>query len=371
MADDRDRSILLLYWGRRGGGARMTFEFARAFARMPDVSEQVSISDRNELRDEIVAIEVPVDEVSLPTSVRRLPVELPRLVRAWWRLARGVRRQSPKWVFVVMGSPWSDAFSRPLAWLIHRGGGRLVRFVHDAVAHPGDPNRMPAWMTMSAMRAADAYVVLSEHVQEQLEAQGVVTDRIVRIELGPFSLGAPRADVGDSHDPFRLLFFGRLAEYKGLDLLVDAARTVADRGVAIDVRIVGDGPFDPGPIPGNVTIDRRWVPESELRDVLVWADAVVLPYVEASQSGVAPMAVALGLPLVVTPVGGLVEQVDAGRTGVVAERVDAEALAAAIVDLVEDPVGYREMATACVRVGGDAAWDQIAERLIVECERRR
>jgi glycosyltransferase involved in cell wall biosynthesis len=361
-------SLLLLYWGRRGGGARMTFELARAFGRHAGVRTRASISDRCELRGEIVGTGVPVDEARLPSSVRRLPLEVPRLVGSWCRVLRTVDRERPALVIVVMGSPWSDAIARPFGWLVRRRGGHLIRFVHDAVAHPGDPHRSPSWLTRAGMRAADRYVVLSDHVGAQLRDAGVSADRIVCSEHGPFSLGSPRDRVGEPHDPFRLLFFGRLAEYKGLDLLVAAARSLDDRGVRVEVRIVGDGPVDLGRLPANVTVDRRWVAEPELRDTLVWADAVVLPYVEASQSGVAPMATALGLPLVVTPVGGLVEQVEAGRTAMVAASVDSSALADAIVDLAADRERYREMAEHCVAVSavGDA-WDAIVDDLLTRC----
>ena len=60
------------------------------------------------------------------------------------------------------------------------------------------------------------------------------------------------------------------------------------------------------------------------------ADVLVLPYIEASQSGLIPIARALGTPVVVTPVGGLPEQVIHGASGVVAQRVTPAAVAEAI-----------------------------------------
>lgn len=67
---------------------------------------------------------------------------------------------------------------------------------------------------------------------------------------------------------------------------------------------------------------------------------MVLPYVEASQSGVVEAAFAAALPSVVTPVGGLAEQIENGVTGLVAGAVDATALADAIERLVTDPELY-------------------------------
>ena len=56
----------------------------------------------------------------------------------------------------------------------------------------------------------------------------------------------------------------------------------------------------------------------------------MLPYVEASQSGVIAIAHSLSTPVVVTPVGGLMEQVIEGPNGLISEKVTPESLASAI-----------------------------------------
>jgi glycosyltransferase involved in cell wall biosynthesis len=63
----------------------------------------------------------------------------------------------------------------------------------------------------------------------------------------------------------------------------------------------------------------------------------MLPYDEASQSGVAASAYAAGCPVVPTPIGGLVEQVTPNQTGIVARDMSAEALADAVLEFVENP----------------------------------
>ncbi len=79
-----------------------------------------------------------------------------------------------------------------------------------------------------------------------------------------------------------------------------------------ELRVVGSGPESDAlaalrSTPG-VTVENRWVPDEEVAALIAWADAVVLPYVEASQSGVAPGAIAAGRIVVATRVGGLTEQ---------------------------------------------------------------
>ena len=69
---------------------------------------------------------------------------------------------------------------------------------------------------------------------------------------------------------------------------------------------------------------------SEIENLVSKSNLVVLPYIEASQSGVIAIAHSLSTPVVVTPVGGLVDQVVEGKNGIIAAEVTPKALATAI-----------------------------------------
>ena len=123
--------------------------------------------------------------------------------------------------------------------------------------------------------------------------------------------------------PLRLLMAGRLKHYKGLELLAEALKLVGDC-YALNLRVVG-APQDDRDIealrviPG-VEFDLGWKTDREIIAHLDWADAAVLPYVEASQSGVAPVSFARARPVIATPVGGLPEQIRSGETGIMATQ---------------------------------------------------
>ena len=87
-------------------------------------------------------------------------------------------------------------------------------------------------------------------------------------------------------------------------------------------------------------VENRWLSDAELSQRLGRHHAVVLSHIEASQSGIAALAGAHGLPIIATPVGGLPEQVLDGRTGLLARSADVESLAAAIARLARDPHLY-------------------------------
>jgi glycosyltransferase involved in cell wall biosynthesis len=166
----------------------------------------------------------------------------------------------------------------------------------------------------------------------------------------------------------RLLFFGRILPYKGLSLLLEAFIRIADRH-DLYLTVVGSGNPDSRAARlaahPRVLLDNRWIPETEVAAIFASADLVVVPYVEASQSGVVATAYGMGIPVVVTPVGGLREQVTGGETGLVAVDTTSGALADAILTLCTDTALYNRCREGAWRAGQiDDTWNDIAERMV-------
>ena len=133
--------------------------------------------------------------------------------------------------------------------------------------------------------------------------------------------------------------------YKGLHLFLDTVDQLRNDGIAVEAGVFGEGPL------GSATerlqrmgaeVVNRWLSGAEIAAALARYHAVVLSHTEASQSGVAATAFGAGVPVIATPVGGLIEQVTDGVAGVLAKRTDAPAaLAAAVKHLLLDQQVYR------------------------------
>ena len=95
--------------------------------------------------------------------------------------------------------------------------------------------------------------------------------------------------------------------------------------------------------PARYLVDNTYVSEDQAAAYFASSSVVILPYVDASQSGVIPVAYSYGKPVVVTSVGELAAMVDDGITGLVVPPRDAEAIADAVVSLLRDPCVRREM----------------------------
>jgi glycosyltransferase involved in cell wall biosynthesis len=311
MATLRDASIastriLVWQWGRRGAGPRFAACLADSLRSDTDVTVRLSLC-----RDaEIMAgpnpprCEMPVRTYrGLASFLIRLgtaPLAVPLLV------ARLLRNR-PDIAICAMPGP----LDLVMASALHLLGARLLVVVHEAEVHPGDGYPVQMALQRLLCRWAHGLVALSNHVGAQLQRQNFIHSKrpLITITHPPFAIDLPLCKR--SPGPPRLLFFGRLLPYKGLDLLADALKMLPPE-TEISVRIVGRGrecvDLEALRDCRNVTVENRWVAETELGAVFGWADALILPYREASQSGVAAAAIAAGRPVIATRVGGLPEQ---------------------------------------------------------------
>jgi glycosyltransferase involved in cell wall biosynthesis len=138
-----------------------------------------------------------------------------------------------------------------------------------------------------------------------------------------------------------VLFFGRIWEYKGLEFLIRAEPLITAEVPDARIVIAGHGEdfarYRQIMIhPDRFTVYNEFIPEERSTELFQQASVVVLPYVEATQSGVISLAYEFMKPVVATTVGGLPEIVEDGRTGYLVPPRDEHALAAAIVRLLRN-----------------------------------
>jgi glycosyltransferase involved in cell wall biosynthesis len=309
---------------------------AEGFAGLPGTEAALALSEGAE----ILRGSSPPRCAFLLPLYRSVPGLLLHLARSPWlirRIAREVRRLKPDRAICAMPAPLDLLMMAAL----RRAGVPATIIVHDADPHPGDLFPLQYRLHRRVVAQAGMVVVLSRHVGERLQAQGALRPGTALIQAthppfdyAPRSTAAPRA-AGE----FRVLSFGRLLPYKGLDLLADALTQMGPFGT-MRVRVVGHGPESDALEAlrrlDGVAVENRWVAEDDIGDLIAWADLVVLPYREASQSGVAAAALAQGKRVLATRVGGLVEQLSGEPNATLCEP-DAAGIAAALIGLRDAP----------------------------------
>ncbi|HEY2131769.1 MAG TPA: glycosyltransferase family 4 protein [Acetobacteraceae bacterium] len=299
--------LLVWQWGRRGSGPRYGASLAASLRSLDGVSAVLSLSAQSEI---LCGTAPPVCELPFSTygGFAGLLLRILSTPILLGRLAACLRQIRPDVAICAMPAP----LDMLMAMALHRAGVRFLVVVHDAYLHPGDGFPLQMTLQRLLMRRADGLIALSDHVAGQLRKLDLVGGRpLIMTSHPPLVFGAPPPLPRAHGGKLRLLSFGRLLPYKGLDLLAEALRLLGPKP-DVEIRVVGSGPETPvlealRQMPG-VTVENRWVPEAEVGGVLSWADALVLSHREASQSGVAAAAIAARRWVVATRVGGITEQ---------------------------------------------------------------
>jgi alpha-maltose-1-phosphate synthase len=168
-----------------------------------------------------------------------------------------------------------------------------------------------------------------------------------------------------------ILFFGHITQYKGINVLINAAK-IARKRVHNDtscILIAGKGDtscFDELLLQGDrkyIHVLNKFITSPEIPEILRNAKFLVLPYTKAfkySVSGVIPLAYTFSKPVIVSNVGSLAEYVDHGKTGFIFEEGNAEELADYIIQLLQDN-------SKCVEMGKRGYQKMMEEMSLERC----
>jgi D-inositol-3-phosphate glycosyltransferase len=266
--------------------------------------------------------------------------------RSWAAVAR--RAASADAAIVEWWHPFFAPALAAIATSLRRRGVPTIFICHNLEPH--EP--VPAGAALAALALGRAAGYVAQSAADAARLRVAYPGRPVRVVLPPAEAPAPCSHGGDRtacaralglpSAARRVLFFGYVREYKGLPTLLEALPMVPN-----DVQLVVAGEIyhrgvahyralaaAAGVVERVVLLD-RFLAATEVACCFAASDLVVLPYWEASQSAVVPLAMACGRGVVATVVGGLPDLVRDGETGLLVPPRDARALAAAIVSALD------------------------------------
>ena len=240
---------------------------------------------------------------------------------------------------------------------------------------PHEKKVADVWLTKLALRFPDFFIVQSESVLSDLRT--LRPDARVRLVPHPvYEIFPPPVSKAEARrrleirDARVILFFGYIRGYKGLRYLLEALPEIL-RGAS--VRLIVCGEFYEGrsealdligrlKIEDSVTLHDQFIPNDRVGDYFCAADAVVLPYVSATQSGIVQIAYFYDRPVIATTVGGLPEMVRDGRTGYLVPPENPEAIAGAVLRFYrENRTDYFEKNIRSEKK--KYSWDRMAEAI--------
>jgi len=211
--------------------------------------------------------------------------------------------------------------------------------------------RLP-WLFHPVLRNARAVVAASTWLADEAHALGAEA-----VEVIPSGVDLP-AEPGREAEPPHVLYAGRLSPEKGVMELVEAAH-------GLNLVVAGDGPLRDR-VPGAL----GFVPHQELERLYGQAAVVVCPSHREGFGVVCMEAMAHGRPVVASAVGGLLDLVADGETGLLVRPGDVGALRAALERLLGDAeLRRRQGAAARERIRERFTWEAVTGSTIELYER--
>ncbi|MCS4540975.1 MAG: glycosyltransferase [Euryarchaeota archaeon] len=225
----------------------------------------------------------------------------------------------------------------------------------------------------------DAIIAHTEHIKKYLLDIGVPKEKVAIIPHGvhiasKISKGEAREKLNLSSNALILLVFGYISRHKGIEYAIKAMRSI--RKDVEQARLIIAGGLPPlsndfaylkklkalSEAEGVVgkTLFTGYVEDELISSYHRAADILLLPYTNASESGILHLAVGAGLPIIASNIKGL-EIVSQNGIGLSVDPYDSESIAAAVKRLLKDKELYQKCIKACQNLAKERCWEKIAE----------
>ncbi len=295
--------------------------------------------------------------------------------RSWSVTSRRLALFEPE---AVVAQWWHPFFGPAYAGVISRLRRRMsvpaVFLCHNVFPHERPPipgiGRLLGWSVARTFRHVDGFLAHSQELVEQIGKlrKDAVVRRIFHPVYDFYPSVGPRRAPGDRP---RLLFFGNVRRYKGLEVFLEALGIIKQE-MSFEATVAGEFYVDDAPfkalasrlgLDDSLVWKDHYIPNEEVPAIFEQADLVVLPYIEATQSGVVPLAYRFGVPVVASDVGGLSEVVQDGQTGYLVPPGNPEVLARQILQYFRE--GKRDEFEANIEQFREQLnWGQVVKGLI-------
>ena len=246
---------------------------------------------------------------------------------------------------VLIIAYWMSFFVPAYAHIANRMKNhcKIITLIHNAIPH--EPHFFDKPLATLLFKQCHGFIVMSDNVKKDLlmlspHAQFIQNPHPLYDHFGQkvnHTLACEQLRIDSTKK--NLLFFGLIRDYKGLDLLIEALDLLDNNFQLI---IAGEcyGDFnkyekliDNSSARSRIIVHNRYISDEEIPLFFSAADALILPYRSATQSGVVSVAYHYDLPMLSTPVGDFYNSIARPETGIVVPEISATAIAKGIKDL--------------------------------------
>lgn len=257
-------------------------------------------------------------------------------------------------------------------WLLYIFAYKMVLTVHDPFEHSGEGDYASRKSRDTAFKRFRKLILLNDKQKDEfISHYGIPSKKVYVNSLGVYDcLRVTESNTDIAPNEKYVLFFGRISPYKGIDVLCEAMKKVHEVLPELHCVIAGGGKmyFDYTPYKSlsYMHLMNRFIDTPELGELIKGSIFTICPYKDATQSGVVFSSLAYNKPIIASNVGALSDAVIDGKTGILVEPNDSDALANAIISLAREPKLLQSISETIDDIFkiGSCSWDAISNKYI-------
>lgn len=250
-----------------------------------------------------------------------------------------------------------------------------IMILHDVIPHSG-VNENATKTVRGVVGQADNIMVMSKQFVPIVEKDYHKSKHnILYMRHGTMNYPAFTGtyNIEDIKGSINFLFFGRIQEYKGLHVLAKAFNKVQKKYPDTWLTVAGSGDFteyeEEYAALKNVTVMNKYITDNEIAYLFSKPNTVVvMPYIDATQSGITGMAYNYETPIISTDTGGLREQLFDGEVGVFVKPGDADDLAEKMIRFLAEPDLFAKQKALMQESKEKMSWKYLTHGLMEQLE---
>ncbi len=323
--------ITILYLGRLGAGPVYTLEMAKALA----VNHEIQLILSESIENKTVWNTTFENHKNVSINYFKTYTDKKSFIvnslnyKNYHQIISAINRFNPNGIYASFVHLWC-----PVLYFFLKKH-KIFSTIHDLKTHVGESKILYPLYYLS-IKLSSKIIILNTRDIPNAQKLGFKKSDIAVIPHASFGYYKKNHTTTLRILNNSFLFIGRIEKYKGIGLLLDAFAIVKIKFPNLKIVIAGQGDLTSykkqiEAHESNLEIVNHWLTEDNIGELLLKCDFVVLPYIDASQSGIIPLAYGCEKTVVATDVGALAEQVPA-NVGILVEP-NSESIATAIIKL--------------------------------------
>ena len=356
--------IGIIYLGSSEGMSDYTFEIARAMNEHSSIV--LFLSTRNACKESFENLDCEKHFIETYSGFKSLILSL-LFKRKIKHISNKINQSGVDIIFDTMPSPWQPQIKKRL-----QISAPWCAIIHDPDPHPDRWRFLVKLNRMINPLRSEVLIGISKYCYDLIKAKNPQKTCLLSKHgaYKPIKEASKKPiTISRVKNRHKFIFFGRIEAYKGINILIDAFELAKKTNPELELTIIGRGEIEAELkarfLKNGGKLFNEWVSDEFAMQEIDKHGVLVLPYLSATQSGPASIALARGLPCIASNQGALPEQIQDKKNGLIVKSGCTKSLTDAMQTLADSPDLIHSMSEHAFSLAdNDFSWYSISENLV-------